>query len=57
MQTKLGYRFIRLSYTSNQWVSFDCDNCHKKIQKPECNACERMVNYFKVFDMYRYSIA
>ena len=33
-------------------ASFDCDKCHKILKNPECKACHRMVNYFKVFEMY-----
>lgn len=33
-------------------ASFDCDSCNKKIKNPECNACEKMVNYFNIFSMY-----
>lgn len=32
-------------------ASFDCDGCQKKIKNPECNACEKMINYFNVFSM------
>lgn len=31
---------------------FDCDGCAKRLSVPECRACDRMVNYFKVFRMY-----
>ena len=31
---------------------FDCNNCSKKIEVPECNACHKMVNYFHIFSMY-----
>ncbi len=31
---------------------FDCDSCAKHLSVPECRACDRMVNYFKVFRMY-----
>lgn len=32
-------------------ASFDCDGCRKKIDNPECNACDKMINYFNVFSM------
>jgi hypothetical protein len=34
------------------WFSkFDCDHCSKKLEIPECKACDKMVNYFKIFNM------
>ncbi len=30
---------------------FDCDSCSRKIEFPECKACHKMVNYFKIFNM------
>ena len=51
MNRALTSNLVRILNRVHFYVSFDCDNCHKKIEKPECKACERMVNYFKVFDM------
>ena len=31
---------------------FNCDSCLKKLSYPECKSCHKMVNYFKVFDLY-----
>ena len=33
------------------WGKFDCDGCAKKLETPECKACDRMVNYFKIINM------
>ena len=36
----------------NACASFDCNNCKKKIENPECKACDKMVNYFNIFQLY-----
>jgi len=39
---------------ARNFATFDCDGCQKKIKDPECKSCEKMVNYFNVFNMYAF---
>lgn len=43
----------RLGWSSSFCFSkFNCDQCSKHIETPECKACDRMVNYFRIFNMH-----
>lgn len=35
-----------------RFSKFNCDQCSKHTETPECKACDRMVNYFRIFNMH-----
>ena len=37
---------------ASHFSKFNCGGCAKKLTVPECNACDRMLNYFQIFSMY-----